>query len=191
MSIGFRSRQVIAVTALVAGCMMGLTALHLGSIVTRSLEESRARGELMARSIFHLARGVVAEPTDAVTALGADAGVRAILESSIAYTPNVIYAVIVDTTGRAVVHSSPTLEGAPLPRGLDLNELLRRGPLGQLRGVYTQAILEIDQPILLAEEPFGSIRVGLSTLLIRDELQRAVRPAAATLVAQRELEVQF
>ena len=180
MTIGFRARQVIGVNALVAGCMIALSTLHLASIMAMSLEESRTRGEMTARSVFHRARGVAAESTDVVTALGADAGVRAILESSIAYTQNVIYAAILDDHERAIVHSSPLLEGVQPPPGLDLNELLGRSLIGRLRGVYASAILELDEPIILGEQPFGSIRIGLSTVLIREELMRAARTAAFT-----------
>ena len=40
--------------------------------------------------------------------------------------------------------------------------------------------LEFRQPLLLGEKEFGSIRIGVSTLLIRDELNRALTPALVT-----------
>ena len=58
--------------------------------------------------------------------------------------------------------------------------LLRRNALTQLRAIYADRTLEIEQPLLLGDEPFGSIRIGLSTLLMRGDLQQALRDAAAT-----------
>jgi signal transduction histidine kinase len=48
-----------------------------------------------------------------------------------------------------------------------------------LRAVYaTQQTLEWSQPIALGDAPFGEIRVGLSTLLVRDDLNQSLAPAA-------------
>ena len=40
--------------------------------------------------------------------------------------------------------------------------------------------LELRQPLLLGDVQFGSIRIGVSTLLIRDALNRALTPALLT-----------
>ena len=109
-------------------------------------------------------------------------GIRAILESSIAYTESVTYATVIDTDGIAIAHSSPPLQGQPHPTGVSLRSLLDEDAFGQLAGIYRDTTLEIDEPMLLGETPFGSIRVGLSTVLIRTELQRALRPAVTALV---------
>ena len=48
--------------------------------------------------------------------------------------------------------------------------------------IYRDATLEVYEPLQLGETPFGSIRIGLSTVLIRSELQQALRPAAIALI---------
>ena len=182
MRLSLRARQVATVTALVVCSMATLAAVHLSSLARLRLEESGSRGELLARAIFHRARVVVPSAQDPELALREDSGIRAILESSIAYTESVTYAVIVDPTGIAIAHSSPSLEGTRQAAGVPLSVLLEAGTLGQLRGVYRDATLEIREPLLLGETPFGSIRVGLSTVLIRHELERALRPAVIALI---------
>ena len=116
---------------------------------------------------------------DPVAALRADAGLRSILESS-AYSSNVTYAAIVDVGGLAIVHSDTARIGQPLPPYGDLNALLERGPVSQIRAIYADGgrTLEVRQPLLLGTAEFGSIRIGVSTLLIQRELD-AVADAGA------------
>ena len=182
MALSLRARQVAVVTTLVACSMFALATVNFASLVRHSLEESRARGELLARTIFHRARLVVPDASDTNRALREDPGIRAILESSIAYTESVTYAAIVDSDGIAIAHSSPLLEGQPHPEAASVRGLLDRNAMGQLAGIYRDATLEIDEPILLGDSPFGSIRIGLVTVLIRRELLQSLTPAVAALV---------
>lgn len=182
MRLSLRARQVVTVTTLVGCSMIALATVNLASLVRHSLEESRDRGQLLARTIFHRARLVVPSAADPDAALRDDPGIRAILESSIAYTESVTYAAVVGPEGIAIAHSSPPLEGQPHRVGVSLLSLLDQGAFEQLAGVYRDTTLEVDEPMLLGDTPFGSIRVGLSTVLIRNELQRALRPAVTALV---------
>ncbi len=182
MTLSFRARQAATVTVLVLGAMLTLGSINLTSLVRISLEESRERGELLAHALFHRARLVVQDAPEARTALRDDPGIRAILESSIAYTESVTYAAIVTTDGIAIAHSSPLREGQPQVEGVSLNALLERGAVGQVSSVYRDTTLEVSEPMLLGDAPFGSIRIGLSPVLIRRELQQALRPAITALL---------
>src|SRR5262249_37923000 len=110
------------------------------------------------------------------------------LESSL-YDDNVTYAAIVDTAGRVIAQS---IAGQTLPPADDLRQLLlSNSALAQIGAVYSGKgrTLELRQPLLLGDTEFGSIRIGGSTLLIRRNLNDALRPAAATAVAALALSV--
>ncbi|MBE3135624.1 MAG: HAMP domain-containing protein, partial [Acidobacteria bacterium] len=145
------------------------------------LEESGARGALLANAIFHRTREVVVSGPDPYAALREDAGLRAILESSI-YSKNVTYAAIVDAAGVTVASSDRSREGRPAAAARPLDALMARSALAQIRAIYARdgQTLEVNQPLLLGGQRFGSIRVGVSTLLIRRDLDGALRPALAT-----------
>ncbi len=64
----------------------------------------------------------------------------------------------------------------------DLAPLMRAGTLAQLRAVYSDRTFEIHQPMLAGESEFGSIRIGVSTLLVRSELRDALWRAAGTVL---------
>ncbi|MGE0449513.1 MAG: ATP-binding protein [Vicinamibacterales bacterium] len=182
MRLGIKGKQVLGVTAVVGVVVVVLSLMHLARLAQVSLDESRARAELIANSIYHRAREVVLTgSTDPFRALHDDPGLRSILEASL-YDNNVTFAAIADAQGRAVAHADPSQEGRPVPVAADLEELLTRSAFRQLTAIYRDEGRNLDyaQPLLLDDRPIGSIHVGVSTLLVRNDLARSLRPAAVT-----------
>jgi signal transduction histidine kinase len=193
MRLSIKAKQVAGVTSIVSLAAVALSAVYLSALMRVRLEESQARGELLASAILQRANALVAGP-DPYAALGADQGMRSILEAS-AYDPNMTYAAIANPAGVAVAHSDRQAVGRPLPEHGELAALLDRGFVQQLRTVYSDEgrTLEVRQPLFLQQPPggaeaagsreFGSIRIGVSTLLIRQEVTEAMRPALVTVAA--------
>ncbi len=177
--MSIKAKQVAGVTTLVVAVVAVLSALHLATLARFSLQETESRGEMLANAIFQAARE--ARGPDITAALRADRGVRSILESSIGYSPNVSYAAIVDPDGNAVVHSFPSQEGTSMAPQEELKPMVTAGPLAQLRAVYSDRTFEVRQPVLFGERE-GSIRIGVSTLLVRNELQEAMDRAVQTVL---------
>jgi len=182
MRLGIKTKQVGGVTSIVGLSIVVLSAIHLTSLARVLLEENQARGDSLTNAIFHRAREAISDQADPYQALRDDAGLRSILESSI-YSDEVTYAAIVDLSGTVVAHSDPTEVGRRLPRVDDLKDLLARNRLGLLESIYSDAgrTVEVRLPLLLDQRGFGSIHVGVSTLLIRSELVKALRPALWTM----------
>jgi signal transduction histidine kinase len=183
MRVGIKAKQVLGVTSIVVAVVVILSLMHLATLAQVRLEESRARAELLANAILHRARDVVTQSVEPYEALRADPGLRSILQSQ-AYANNVMFAAIADVDDIAVAHADTSLEGQTIPSGPDLAALLSRPALSQLIAIYTGPgrNLEYTQPLLLGDRKFGSIRIGVSTLLIRDDLSKSVGPAAVTAV---------
>ena len=184
MRLGIKGKQVLGVTSIVGAVVVLLSLLYLAGLARISLEESRARAELVANAIFHRAQKVVSADTDpaaAYHALHEDPGLRSILESSL-YSKNVTFAAIVDAKGLVVAHADPAHEGEVLRAGGDLAELVSRSSLSQLKAIYTGQgqNLEFRQPLRLSDTDFGSIRIGVSTLLVRQDLDASLGPAVVT-----------
>jgi signal transduction histidine kinase len=173
MRLSIKTKQVLGVTSIVALAVVVLSAFYLGSLARVRLEESEARGELLADAIFHRAQAVVRSGEDPATAIGSDEGLHSILESSL-YAKQLTYAAIVDTNGVAIAHSDTALVGDTMPTYDDANALRQQGAVELIRAVYTPGgkIVEIRRPLLLSGKEFGSIRVGVSTLLIRDDFEK-------------------
>jgi signal transduction histidine kinase len=176
MRLGFKTRQVLGVTFIVAICVVTLSAIHLTAQARTLLAETELRGKMLANSTFQRAFRIVRSGETAQYDLQADEGLRTILQSAIGYAENVTYATITDVRNRALVHSSPTLEGTVIPEQPELEQLLAGGPIAQIVGVWEQRSYEVTQPLLLGDERFGSIRIGVSTVLIWDALEQALKP---------------
>ncbi|MDQ3170257.1 MAG: ATP-binding protein [Acidobacteriota bacterium] len=186
-----RARQIAGVTSLVGFIVLILTLLQLNAVARISLEETRSRAELLANAIYQSAFGALMSPeampddpavapADPGAALRGDRGIRSILESAIAYSANVTYAAIVDDEGRAVMHSSPELEGTQILPQAPFSELIDQRPIARMRSIYSDATsYEIRQPMLVGDREW-SVRIGVSTLLIGDQLWNAFRQATTT-----------
>lgn len=180
MRVSLRVRQTAAVTLLIALAMIVLSVQHLANLARVGLEDSRGIGELLGRMIYQRARDAIAAGGDPEAALRTDQGIRSILESTAAYGRNVTYAAVVDNDGRAIAHSFPAVEGQKIDPGENLSTVLDGGMLEQIRTIYADRSLELVLPLELGDAPFGAIRVGLSPVLVRDDLTRALRPMALT-----------
>jgi signal transduction histidine kinase len=176
MRVSLRARQTAAVTLLIALAMTVLSLQHLAQLARVGLEDSRGIGDLLGRLIYERARETIAAGGDPVAALRADQGIRSILESTAAYGRNVTYAAVVDTDDVAIAHSFPALEGRKVVPGDNLSEVLQRGTLAQVRTIYADRSLDVILPLQLGDAPFGTIRVGLSPVLIRNDLSTALWP---------------
>lgn len=182
MRLSIRAKQIAGISALVALIVIVLSGLYVTSLSRVVLHESHARGQWLSNTILHTARQVVTKSPDPYGALRSDPGIRSILESSL-YGESVTGAAILDVEGVVVAHSDPAQVGRTLPDGADLAALVEAaGPLEKLRVIYSRdgQTLEVRQPMMLGDAEFGSIRIGVSTLLMRRELNASLRPALIT-----------
>src|SRR5207244_270087 len=150
MRLGIKAKQVLGVTAIVGAVVVALSSWHLASLARVSLEESRARAELVANAIYQRAFEVVGESRDPYEGLRDGPGMRTMLEAGL-YSKNVTYAAIVDPADIVVAASHRDLEGQQLPAAMGLADVLRRSWVAQLNTVYRGRgrNLEIRIPLLV------------------------------------------
>jgi signal transduction histidine kinase len=184
MRVSIKTKQVAGVTFIVGLAAVVLSAYYLTSLARVRLEESGAHGELLANAVFQRASAVVRTEQEPITALGTDAGLQSILESS-AYSKQLAYGAIVDAAGKALAHSDSSLVGQVMPSYDSVDALLDQGPVAVIRAVYAPGgkIFEVHKPLLLDGKDVGSIRVGVSTLLIQDDLNKSLKPALIAVIA--------
>ncbi len=183
MRLGIKGKQIAGVTAIVGVAVAALSALYVARLAEVVLQESYGRGLLLSNAIYHRTRELVTASADPYAALRTDPGLRAILESTI-YGESVTGASILDTKGTIIASSDTSRVGLRGSGGEDLGALLAQDPLEQLRVIYSDEgrTLEVRQPMTLGDEAFGSIGIGVSTLLMRQELNASLRPALLTAV---------
>ena len=181
MRLSIRAKQIAGVTAIVGVTVVALSGLYLTRLAAIIVAESHARAEVLARTILHRVTQLTIDPADKYAALREDGGLRAILEASV-YDKAVTGAAIVDSTGFIVMHREPGLVGERAPRAGDLAQLASAGPLERLKVIYEGDGQTLDTRVLMnvGKEEFGSIRVGVSTLLMRSALNDSLREPVLT-----------
>jgi signal transduction histidine kinase len=166
--MSLKGRQVAGVTTLVVVIVAVLSVFHLASLARLSLQESALRGDMLKQMIFQRARDVVIAAADPYPALAHDGSIRSLLESALAYSPNVVYAAIVNKDGIAIAHSSAVLEGQRIPEQEDLRKLVdERSSIALLRAVYSDRTYEVQQTLLISQwmlRPIHVIQSGLTRL---------------------------
>jgi signal transduction histidine kinase len=172
---GLRARQAVALGVAVLLVVAGSTVAHLASVARVALRGAVEEGELLARQLYHQSSRVVADSPQAdPTLIQRDPGIRAMLEGIVGYSHTVVYAAIVDPTDRILAHSNPRLDGELLPPQESLDQVKTwwtlRTVASLLKGPH---VYEAQVPMRLGDKPFGTVRVGVSTSLLRQELARA------------------
>jgi len=111
--------------------------------------------------------------------LQTDTNLNDMLESVVGNSQIVYDAAIVDTFGGAILDTNPALNGKPVPQRPALYALRDAGFRRQLRMLYgPSTVYEVSIPLEMDEVPFGSVRVGVSTVFLRNELTPKLQQAA-------------
>src|ERR1700678_2090735 len=110
------------------------------------------------------------------------------IESETALWSYIYDASVVDANGKALLHSSPQLVGKQIPGRPDFHNVTTARFIDQLRLVFAPAaVYDVSYPLQLNGEPFGTIRIGVSTVFLKNEilphLRRAVFFSIASIFA--------
>jgi signal transduction histidine kinase len=179
-----RVKQIVGVTAIVGLAVVALSILYAARLTDVVIHESYSRADMLAKQLFHRAGDVVTGEGHPYAQLQADAGFQSIIASS-AYGENITTATIVDPNGIIVIANLRAMVGQLSPPQDDLGALDAASPYAKLKEIYTGdgRTLEVRERLKRGDEDFGSIRIGVSTLLMRRELDDLFVGALFTMVA--------
>jgi len=181
MRLSIKTKQVLGVTGTVGAIVVAVSLYNLAEFARLSLVDSHARADLLARAIYQRAYAIVPRAADPRMALQDDGGLRSILEAS-NYSKDVTDAAVVDPDGVVVAHWDRTRLGHTLPARPSMEPLLDLNSLEQLWLVLTDPgrEVEVSKPLTLGERDFGAIRIGISTLLVRGQLEAVLQRSIST-----------
>jgi signal transduction histidine kinase len=79
---------------------------------------------------------------------------------------------IVDTAGKALLHTNAALVGKVLPVRPDFQQVVKARFREQIRLVFSPAaVYEVSYPLELNGSPFGTIHIGVQTVFLKSEVQ--------------------
>jgi PAS domain S-box-containing protein len=188
MRLGVRGREALVVSLLTLLVVATATAIHLSQVSRVVVQEGVKQAELIAKQIYaQCSRALQRAPdADPLEALRQDPELRSFLDSSVGYSPHLLYALISDSTGTVLLHTERQKEGQPEPARPNLDGLLKVDTLSRFSALYNAGrTYETVLPVTLNDRLFASIRLGVSTTLLRREvtasLQQSLTVAAVAL----------
>ena len=93
------------------------------------------------------------------------------LESEVALWPYIYDASVLDSNGKALLHTNPQLVGKQVPARPDFHSVTTARFREQLRLVYSPAsVYDVSFPLQLNGAPFGKIHIGVSTVFLQSEI---------------------
>jgi len=187
-----KTKIVLAITFLVTVMVASFSYLYISQILRQRVNNASEVAQLLAQQIGYSAINAVPDLTSTridtdnarsvraaiETTLETDTNLNDLLNSFVANVPIAYDAAVVDLDGRAILHSNSALAGKALKKRPDFSLLQNARFVDQLRMLYSpSAVYDVNLPFKLNREPFGTVRVGISTVLIRDEVTRPLRHA--------------
>ena len=124
-----KTKLVLAITGMVFALVLALSCIYVSQLIDQRLTEADANASFVAHQVLDAARkaletdlGPAADSADPAklhetiaAILQADAGLNSLLQSVIGYSPTIYDVAIVDSGGRAMLHSDAAALGKTLP----------------------------------------------------------------------------
>ena len=180
-----KAKIVLTITLMIAVMVSAFSYLYISQILRQRLNSAYETATLLAANLTYAARNALpdfadtpVDTTDTVKlraataeALATDENLNKMLESVVGNWPIIYDAAIVDTGGRALLHSNPNFENKPVPQRPELRGLRDAHFWKQLRLMYSPAVVyDVSVPLQLDHTPFGRVQLGVSTVFLRNEL---------------------
>jgi PAS domain S-box-containing protein len=184
---------VFVITTLFTGLVVGFSWIYLSQLLRQRLLWADETASQLTNSLEYAASKAVPDLTStrvdtnnpkamraAITNfLQNDANLNDMLESLVGNSRIIYDAAIIDPNGVVILDTNPVLNGKPVPERPRLGLLRDAGFRHQLRLLYAPAtVYDVSIGLELDEQAFGSVRVGVSTVFLRNELTPRLQQAA-------------
>ncbi len=188
-----KTKLVLAISGLVFALVAVFCYVYMSHLVRQRTAEAYDSADFVAKEIRESAREATQidlsgafvdqhnpQQVEAVLeeALRTDPGLNTLLQSVVGYSPTIFDAAIAGVNGRAIVDTDPTAIGTQVPQREDFERVRSGSFLRQLEVVFgAPRVYDLYLPILREGQPFGDIRVGISTVFLKSEVQPQLRHA--------------
>jgi signal transduction histidine kinase len=184
---------VFVITTLFTALVVGFSWIYLSQLLRQRLLWADETASQLTNQIEYAASKAVPDLTStrvntqnpkamraAITNyLQTDTNLNDMLESVVGNSRIIYDAAIIDPNGLAILDTNPALNGKPVPERARLAVLRDAGFRHQLRLLYSPGtVYDVSIGLELDGQAFGSVRVGVSTVFLRNELTPKLQQAA-------------
>ena len=187
MRVRLKTKLVLAISGMVVAVVATFSTIYISRTVHQALINASADADFVGHQVFQLTRdalqvrlsntGVDFDNPEAVRAaveeaLQSDPGLKSLLQSVIGYSPTIYDVSIVDAGGRALLHTDTDQIGKAIPEREQLRSVVNGSFRRQMEVVFGgPRVYELRIPLERDKQPFGAIRIGVSTTFLKDTLQ--------------------
>jgi signal transduction histidine kinase len=176
---------VFAITLMVAVMVTAFSYLYISQILRQRITSTYESANRLTQQLAYFAENDLPDLSSTRVDTNDPAAVRSALseylpmdtnllnnlESETSLWPYIYDISVVDTSGKALLHSNTKLVGKQIPPRPDFVSLTTARFREQLRRVYEAgAVYDVSYPLQLNGEPFGTIRIGVSTVLLKSDI---------------------
>jgi len=195
LRLSLKTKFTLATALLVLGVVTLIASFYGATLTRQVIRETNDRARFVAQQVFFQAQQALENaaaqgaapasesPEDlreyVRRALDESFGLTSLMDAAVGYSTTIYEVSVADIDGTALVSSDPSLPGRTIATRTQLSTLTEAGFIEQLRVLYgPPRIFEVKLPFDLGGRPFGEIRIGLSSALMRaaieGDLQRAL-----------------
>ncbi|HXA77354.1 MAG TPA: ATP-binding protein [Candidatus Acidoferrales bacterium] len=187
MRLSLKTKFTLATSLLVLAVVTVVSSLYLGRLMRQTLRQANDTAGFVAQQVYGACGDALKDaaergespasldPTDMREyvrhAFDSSSTLNSLIESDVGISPTIYEITITDSNGRVLVSSDASLRDLKVARRPPLSSLVRTGIFQQMRLLYgPPQTYEFSLAFQLGPEPFGDIRVGLSSALLRDQI---------------------
>jgi PAS domain S-box-containing protein len=194
-ALSLKTKLVLSITAMVVAIVATLSTLYISEVVHQRIQEVASMADVIKLHMFAVARPALTVDLSATKVdmndpqkveaamedlLQSDTVVTSLLESVTGDSQNILDACIVDASGMALLHTTAALQNTIVPAREDFANLLNGGIRRQFKLIYgPPETYDARLPLInnTTGKPFGEVRVGISTTLLRNTLRPQITRA--------------
>ena len=194
MRLSLKTKFTLATSLLVLAVVTLVSGLYLGRLMRQTLRQANDTAGFVARQVYDACGSALkdaAERGESPASFEANdmreyirrsfdnsSTLNSLIESDVGISPTIYEITISDASGTVLVSSDASQREKRVARRPPIDSLVRAGFFQQLRELYgPPQTYEFSLPFQLGTAPFGDIRVGLSSALIRDEISPGLMSA--------------
>lgn len=200
MRLSLKTKFTLATSLLVLAVVAIVSTLYLARLTRQVLRQADDRARFVAQQIFLACQNALADSAErgespaspssddlrryVMRSFDNSSTLNSLIESAVGYSPTIYEVTISDRNGIVLVSSDASLRGQKVANRPSVSSFVRTGFFEQLRTLYgPPQVYEYSLPFNLGPGPFGDIRIGLSSALIRDEISPSLQSAALYALA--------
>jgi signal transduction histidine kinase len=187
-----KTKIVLAITFMVAALVLTFSYIYISELLRQRVTTAAESANQLTSNLAYLAANAAPDLTSTKVDttnpeamrravayyLGTDRDLNNFLESVVGTWPIIYDAAIADGDGKAILHTNPDLIGKPVPNRPDFQLVQNANFRWQFRMVYNPpTVYDVRIPLQLDGARFGSIRVGVSTVFLKNELTPRLQQA--------------